>query len=154
MSKDKKIKVPEMEYWDKAKTKPKFEIGVWGNGSLQFLQHLNEADEKHGLYVTWLENGQTSAEGNWECGKMHGLVTEWYDNGQKSHEGNWNNNEQHGKWTDYDANGQKSLETNYVDGKVHGECNHFDECGKLTKTDIYENDKLVNQPDEEIQPAI
>ncbi len=134
MSKNKIIPVPEMKYfwhYDKAKTKPKFKVDVWDNGSLKYLKHLNKDGKQHGLETTWHDNGKKRSEGNWINGKQHGLQTgwhensvifqlSWHENNQKMSEGKYVNDKVHGLWTFYRDNGQKSFEINYVNGKVHG----------------------------------
>ncbi len=136
------IEVPDMEYYDDAKTQPKFSVEVYGNGSLYSLVNLDVDGTQHGLgtwwhengqkwsevnwvngksdgsETYWHENGQKKSEGNWKDDKKHGLYTEWYDNGQKKSEGNWKDNNLDGLYTEWYFNGKKKLERKWVKGKV------------------------------------
>ena len=43
----------------------------------------------------------------------------------------------------FHTNGQLKQKGNYKNGELHGLCEYFDEDGKLTKTESWENGKLV-----------
>ncbi len=129
MSKDKKIEVPEMEYWDDAKTKPKFKIDVWNNGSLEYLACLDKSGGWNGLTEAWRKDGSKLLEQNWVNNKRNGLEIRLYSNGKKEYEINW-------------VNDKKKYEENYLNNKKHGECNYFDEDGKLTRAEIWNDGNL------------
>lgn len=121
------IKPPKMEYWDEAKTKPKFEIEVYDmegsnvHGNLHSLTRLNQAGQLDGLSEVWHENGQKEEELNFKNGQRHGLNVWWHDNGQKESE--WN----------------------YKDGEKHGVCKNYGKDGNMTKTERWEDGWLVEE---------
>ncbi len=79
------IEVPKMQYWDAAKTKPKFFIGVHDNGSLSDLADIGPDGKRHSLSERWYENGQKSSEDKWKDGKKQAVW--WHKYAQKMFEG-------------------------------------------------------------------
>jgi antitoxin component YwqK of YwqJK toxin-antitoxin module len=92
------------------------------NGQLNYKNTLIELTEKgktlsvkHGPYIAYHNNGNLSAEGNYEYDKKSGL------------------------WREYNQNGELYRETFYKNGKVHGINNSYTNTGKPeTKCEFYE----------------
>ncbi len=150
MSKDKNqidfrnkiIPVPKIQYWDDAKTQPKFKVEVHKNGSLEYLQHLNADGEKQGLRTAWFENGQKLYEMNFKNDGHHGLTIMWHKNGEKACEWNYVNSESHGIHTGWHENGEKSHEACFVNDKYDGSHIEWDKKGNKILDRHYVNGEL------------
>ncbi len=123
---------------------------------------------KHGVHVTWYENGQKAQELKFKDANMHGSMTEWYENGQKKVIWNYKDGKRHGSSTQWYENGQKLAEVNYKDdsvdgfnvtfhengqkkaeftykdGKEEGLARKWNEDGKLTREATYKNGELIS----------
>ncbi len=138
------IPVPDMLYWDAAKTKPKKEIDVWDNGSLRYSVPMNESGNIYGLKESWYNNGQRYGMEYYKDGEHHGTSNFWHENTTKDVlrcSTHYKNGELHGLTTLYYENGEKILDRNFVDGKKHGLETHWHENGMLQQYGNYKNDK-------------
>ena len=66
-------------------------------------------------------DGKPKSEYPFENGRLHGVVREWWDNGVQS------------------------TETHFENGKRHGSNKYWDREGKLTKEQIYDQDRSVSE---------
>ncbi len=112
----------------------------WFDSGLKSAEESYINGQTSGIWKSWYPDGKASVEINYTTGK----ASFWYKNGAKQSEGDMLPNRIFsGKWTGWFENGNKSYEGNYKDGKKEGEWNWFDESGKLTHTQNYKQDVLL-----------
>jgi len=114
--------------------------GIYRNGK----REGSGAYGKAGLWITWDENGQKWAEGNYRNGEKEGLWIAWHYNGQKYSDGNYVNGKEEGLWIAWHYNGQKWQEGNYVNGEKEGLWIYWDRNGQKELEKNYRNGKLVH----------
>ncbi len=132
MSENKTIPVPEMEYYDKAKTKPKFQLAFhkeW-NHILDSFERLNEYGKLDGLSEFWHANKRKRMEISYKNGKQHGPMTYWYENGVKSEIKHYRNGELHGAYIQWNNKGIRQQKAVFHKGEQVGELVAYDRNGK------------------------
>jgi antitoxin component YwqK of YwqJK toxin-antitoxin module len=105
-------------------------------------------DEKHGLWISWYQNGQKQMQGEYHNDLQVGKFEWWYENGQIALRGSYDAGKQVGKWTWWHSNGQKSTQGEYVDGNPTGRWRWWDTNGRVHETaDLSHGDtKVVDVP--------
>lgn len=107
----------------------------WSKGDVSFeIVGKDGADQKHGKWTFWHENGGKMSEGEYVNGKPIGQHIWWYSNGQKSVEGAFNDGKQTGQWLWWHENGLKKVEGTYAAGNQVGTWTSWDESGKVAGT--------------------
>jgi antitoxin component YwqK of YwqJK toxin-antitoxin module len=94
-------------------------------------------DERHGLWVTWYENGQVQVQGEYHNDMPVGKFTWWHSNGQKYAEGEFVAGHQHGVWQWWHKNGQKWTQGEFNNGEQTGEWSSWNESGRLDQQASY-----------------
>ena len=95
----------------------------------------------HGLSEEYNENGQLLSRDNYKNGQER-LSEYFYENGQLLSRDNYKN-KHNWSYEGFYENGQLSLKGNYKNNKCDGLWEHFDEEGNLTKSETWENGKLI-----------
>ena len=95
----------------------------------------------HGLYEEYNENGQLLRRDNYKNGQER-LSEYFYENGQLLSRDNYKN-KHNWSYEGFYENGQLSLKGNYKNNKCDGLWEHFDEEGNLTKSETWENGKMI-----------
>ncbi|MBT6937222.1 MAG: toxin-antitoxin system YwqK family antitoxin, partial [Candidatus Marinimicrobia bacterium] len=85
---------------------------------------------RHGLFTSFLENGQKKQERTFKDGELDGISTWWYENGQKKQEGTFKDGKGNGLATSWHENGQKKQEGTFKDGKGNGLATSWHENGQ------------------------
>lgn len=97
--------------------------------------------ELDGLWTSWYENGNKSAEYTYKDGQKEGLCTIWYENGNKKNEYTLKDGKLEGKWTKWFENGYKYVEYTYKAGKKDGFWTSWYANGKKEEEGYYKDDK-------------
>ena len=92
--------------------------------------------------TTWGPNGQTLNELSEST--PTGPYTELWDDGTNKVTGMYKDGYREGQWTDYYRNGSPETIAFYKAAKKVGEWSYYTETGILTRTEKYDNDKLVS----------
>lgn len=118
----------------------------------------NKGDQWDGLYQSWYENGQLSAQGNFKkrplgdttkgisgipFGGRIGLWTFWYENGNKASENNYKNGLFNGLQIDWYSNGNKGHEGSFKNDNKEGLHIWWYENGQK-KEEAYFSNNLLN----------
>ena len=134
------------------------------NGQLRSKEYYKNG-ESHGPYELFLENGQLAFKINYINGAAHGPWEEFYENGQLKKKSNYKNgkerlseyfyengqllsienykNKHNWSTESFYENGQLMLKGNYKNNESDGLWEVFDEEGNLTKSETWENGKLI-----------
>lgn len=91
------------------------------------------------------ENRRLLSYAEYKDGQLHGRKAEWFPNGVKSIESNHLNGKKHGAEVWRHENGHKKWEMNHINGEQHGLAIEWDENGNISKQDLYENGRLVDE---------
>ena len=97
-----------------------------------------------GLWQEWSENGKLRYNAYWKEGKGHGLWQYFHDNGTLKYEEAYLMDIPNGISRAYYSNGQLMNDNFWLNGKKQGVWSSYSETGILTKTEIYEDGKLVS----------
>ena len=92
-----------------------------------------------GRVVSYHENGQLEAKGNFKDGELHGLMESYHENGQLWIKRNYKDGELHGLMESYHENGQLLKRANYKDGEIDGLLEVFDKEGNPTKIEVWKD---------------
>ena len=96
----------------------------------------------HGLWITYLDNGNLSHKANYKNGKREGLFEVYHKNGRLYREGNYQSGKKIGLWLTYFKNGRISYKATYADGIEDGPINSYSsEDGRLLWRGFYKNGK-------------
>jgi antitoxin component YwqK of YwqJK toxin-antitoxin module len=76
--------------------------------------------KKHGLSVSYHENGQLRWKGTYKDGKEEGPSVSYHENGQLRWKGTYENGKEEGPWVSYHANGQLWWKGTWKDGMREG----------------------------------
>jgi len=90
-------------------------------------------DERHGVWRTFFENGQTQQEGEYRNDLQVGKSVWWYSNGQKASEGGFVDGKQDGAWVWWHPNGQKKTEGEYNHGAPSSRWTWWADTGKVSQ---------------------
>ena len=136
------------------------------NGQLVTKENYKNG-ELHGLFEDFLDNGQLKQKGHYKNGKKLGTWERFHKNGKLMHKINYKNGRKEGLFRDlwifypriynerkflngangpfqiFNEKGQLIQSGIFRHGKLHGHCEFFDEEGNLTKTETWENGKLI-----------
>lgn len=96
--------------------------------------------ELEGQGVYYFHKKMIEYQGEWKNGKKHGFGTLYYRNGD-IYEGEWQNNLMHGKGSVKFIGG--SLKGCWTNGKMEGKFTYTNYFKNVVSTDIYSDDKLV-----------
>ncbi len=91
---------------------------------------------RHGMAVTFYENGQRESEGTYERGLRNGTFAWWYSNGQQRTVGEYRNDLEEGNWTWWHENGMKEARGLFAQGKRVDEWSLWNEQGKLVSRKV------------------
>lgn len=112
-------------------------------------------DERHGLWVTWYENGQIQVQGEYRNDLPVGKFTWWHSNGQKYAEGEFVDGQQHGPWQWWHKNGQKWTAGEFNHGEQTGEWSSWTESGRLDQQASYSGSRPHDlEADQRSVPAL
>ena len=116
---------------------------AYSNGNIQSNQTFKDGITT-GLWQEWYENGKLKFSLNWLNGKGHGLWEYYHENGMLRSEETFNIDIPTGISLEYYNNGQLKMKWNWLNGKKNGFQTYYSEAGTITKTELYENNNLVN----------
>lgn len=88
-------------------------------------------NERHGVWMSYYQNGQVSFQGRYWHDRREGEWTWYYPNGQRKIAGLYLNGEPHGKWIYWHPTGQKELEGQYIAGMQAGTWTLWDTRGRI-----------------------
>jgi antitoxin component YwqK of YwqJK toxin-antitoxin module len=71
---------------------------------------------RHGLFVSYHENGNVASEVTYEHGSEQGSCNDFYENGQLAASGQYENGKEHGTWRFWNVSGQEEASVTYVHG--------------------------------------
>ena len=101
--------------------------------------------ELHGTWESFFKNGLTSVLSNWKRGKeLKQTRFSYYEDDQLKSRGEFKDNKPNGLYESFYINGQLMHRGKVKDGVEVGVWEYFDEEGNLTKTEEYNNGKLIH----------
>ncbi len=145
-------KIPKIR---KSAPQTEIETRCYSNGKVESkISYVN--GKKHGMAVTWREDGSKQCEQMWRDGKphgserwwnsdggkwreqmhvddkWHGLERMWHDNGSNWHVNMCRVGDKHGVCASWHKNGQKSMDSYYILDEVYARI-EWDEKGHLSE---------------------
>ncbi|MDA7776917.1 toxin-antitoxin system YwqK family antitoxin [Rhodobacteraceae bacterium] len=96
-----------------------------------------------GLYEQYYKNGQLWQKGNYKAEKKDGFWKYYSKSGVLDFEGVYQKGVENGLWKFYHKNGQLSARIEKKNGWYDGLAEYFNEDGSLSKTETYEDGKLL-----------
>lgn len=124
-----------------------------GDNSTNNWINLNEIKDVNALHKTLSEvkngtiyqsiNGEKAVCGKIVDGFISGELITYYKDGKRKCVGNCVKNKPEGKWVFYYENGKKQLEGGFKNGKKEGKWIYYNQEGKTEKTEMYKDNKLV-----------
>lgn len=82
-------------------------------GELKIEGDFDENEERHGIWVSYYENGIKWSESNYSHGKRLGHSITFFPNGRVRYVGEYANDKQIGHWIFYDEDGKVVKEEDY-----------------------------------------
>jgi hypothetical protein len=93
--------------------------------------------EKTGHWITWYQDGKMKTRGNYLNGKKTGYWVAWYPEGQMELAGDYLENEKTGRWIVWYPDGQIKLAGNYLENEKTGRWVEWNDNGDIMFEDIY-----------------
>jgi len=114
------------------------------NGQVEKRGHVEDGKEE-GLWEHYFKNGQfyKLIKVRVDPEKPHGLSELFYEDGLLREKGDYKDGELEGPQERFYENGQLEYRGKYKTGQRDGTWMYFDEEGNLTKTEEWENEKLI-----------
>jgi len=100
-------------------------------------------DNKDGYFIYYFMNGLKQMECHYSDNLLHGPFQEWFETGQMKVSQFFSNDVLNGKFISWREDGTYRLQTHYSNGNKHGEFISYYENGMRARTEIYENDELI-----------
>lgn len=83
------------------------------NGQVKIKGRMNKAGERHGLWVSYYDNGTKWSESYYVDGERDGHSLTFYPNGRVRYIGEYKNDIKVGNWKFYDEEGNLTKEENF-----------------------------------------
>ncbi len=93
--------------------KPGFYQEFYDNGQVKIEGKKNKDGLKHGIWVSFFENGEKMSESNFKNGVNDGYSMVWQPNGLVHYFGSYRAGKKVGEWTFYDKEGKVKNVENY-----------------------------------------
>lgn len=83
------------------------------SGQLKIEGNYDQNEQRHGLWVSYYDNGQKWSESSYKNGLKHGHSITFFPNGNVRYVGEYKEDEKSGTWTFYNEEGEVTQEETY-----------------------------------------
>lgn len=126
-----------LEWHDSLETNPK-----------KVFFYYSKNDLNNGLIKQYRKDSSLKYEMPIKDGVEHGLVKVYFSNDSLNYKANYKNGLMDGPIESYNSKGTLKFIGNYMEGKKNGEWNYYSKDGLVTKTEVYRNDTLISNNEE------
>lgn len=91
-----------------------------GNIKFRYSRRMSQDGQmwiRHGLFVSYHENGTVASEGNYENGLEIGVWRDFHENGQLASEGSYVGGKEEGLWKFWSLDGSEEHTVTYKNGE-------------------------------------